>query len=438
MKKININELSNYYDQEVEISGFVDNIRNLQWVQFIVLRDNTGKVQITIEKSEEQNKEMVELVDNLTMESTITVKGKVMEAPKVKLNGMEIIPTNIEITSKSDIELPFNYKTPENANIDTRMDYRFIDLRNEKNILMFKVQSLLVKSMRDYLYSKDFTEIHTPKLIGTASESGSEVFEVKYFDTKAYLAQSPQFYKQMAMASGFEKIFEVAPAFRAENSNTNRHTTEFTSFDLEFSYIDSYEDVMDLEEELLVAGLTSVKETYGEQIKEVFGVDVVVPKTPFPRIKLQDLYKELEKRYNYEIPTEDVGDMNAETEKLTAKFAMEEYGSEFIFVTDFSKVKRAFYHMRKDDIPQGYDLIWKGMEITTGAQREHRYDVLKAQAEEKGLKDDVKFYLEFFKYGCPPHGGFALGVDRLTMLLLGLPNLKETMFLFRGPNRINP
>ena len=438
MKKININELSNYYDQEVEISGFVDNIRNLQWVQFIVLRDNTGKVQITIEKSEEQNKEMVELVDNLTMESTITVKGKVMEAPKVKLNGMEIIPTNIEVTSKSDIELPFNYKTPENANIDTRMDYRFIDLRNEKNILMFKVQSLLVKSMRDYLYSKDFTEIHTPKLIGTASESGSEVFEVKYFDTKAYLAQSPQFYKQMAMASGFEKIFEVAPAFRAENSNTNRHTTEFTSFDLEFSYIDSYEDVMDLEEELLVAGLTSVKETYGEQIKEVFGVDVVVPKTPFPRIKLQDLYKELEKRYNYEIPTEDVGDMNAETEKLTAKFAMEEYGSEFIFVTDFSKVKRAFYHMRKDDIPQGYDLIWKGMEITTGAQREHRYDVLKAQAEEKGLKDDVKFYLEFFKYGCPPHGGFALGVDRLTMLLLGLPNLKETMFLFRGPNRINP
>ena len=438
MKKININELSNYYDQEVEISGFVDNIRNLQWVQFIVLRDNTGKVQITIEKSEEQNKEMVELVDNLTMESTITVKGKVMEAPKVKLNGMEIIPTNIEITSKSDIELPFNYKTPENANIDTRMDYRFIDLRNEKNILMFKVQSLLVKSMRDYLYSKDFTEIHTPKLIGTASESGSEVFEVKYFDTKAYLAQSPQFYKQMAMASGFEKIFEVAPAFRAENSNTNRHTTEFTSFDLEFSYIDSYEDVMDLEEELLVAGLTSVKETYGEQIKEVFGVDVVVPKTPFPRIKLQDLYKELEKRYNYEIPTEDVGDMNAETEKLTAKFAMEEYGSEFIFVTDFSKVKRAFYHMRKDDIPQGYDLIWKGMEITTGAQREHIYDVLKAQAEEKGLKEDVKFYLEFFKYGCPPHGGFALGVDRLTMLLLGLPNLKETMFLFRGPNRINP
>ena len=438
MKKINIGELNNYFDKEIELSGFVESIRNLQWVQFVILRDITGKVQITIEKSEEKNKEMVELVNNLTVESTIKIKGKVVENEKVKLNGMEIIPTSIEATSISDIELPFNYKDINSANIDTRMDYRFIELRNEKNLLMFQVQSLFVHAMRDYLYQENFTEIHTPKLIGTASESGSEVFEVKYFDDTAYLAQSPQFYKQMAMASGFEKIFEVGPVFRAENSNTNRHATEYTCFDVEFSYIDSYEDVMDLEENLLVAGLTKVKEVYGERIKEAFGVDVVVPKIPFPRIKLQDLYKELASRYNYEIPSEDVGDMNAETEKLTYKFAMEEYGSEFIFVTDFSKTKRAFYHLRENDIPQGYDLIWKGMEITTGAQREHRYDVLKSQAEEKGLSEDVKFYLEFFKYGCPPHGGFGLGVDRITMLLLGLPSLKEVEFLFRGPNRINP
>lgn len=438
MKKININELSNYFDQEIEISGFVENIRNMTWVQFVVLRDTTGKVQITIEKSEEQNKDLVEIVNNLTVESTIKVKGKLVQNEKVKLNGMEIIPSIIEVTSKSDLELPFNYKDLESANIDTRMDYRFIELRNEKNLLMFKVQSLFIQAMRDYLYNNNFTEIHTPKLIGTASESGSEVFEVKYFDTKAYLAQSPQFYKQMAMASGFEKIFEVGPVFRAENSNTNRHATEYTCFDVEFSYIDSYEDVMELEENLLVAGLSKVKEVYGDKIKELFDVDVVVPKTPFPRIKLQDLYKELETRYKYEIPNEDIGDMNAETEKLTYKFAMEEYGSEFIFVTDFSKTKRAFYHLRENDVPQGYDLIWKGMEITTGAQREHRYDVLKKQAEEKGLDEDVKFYLEFFKYGCPPHGGFGIGVDRITMLLLGLPNLKETEFLFRGPNRINP
>ena len=437
MEKLRFCDLKEHYNEEVILKGFIDNLRDLQYVQFLVLRDRTGKIQVTIEKNEE-NKELNELVSTLSLESTVTVTGKLLESPKVKLNGMEVIPTSIVVTSKSENELPINYKDKESSLIDTRLDYRFLDLRNEKNILMFKVQSAFVKGMREFLYEKEFTEIHTPKLIGTASESGSDVFEVKYFEDKAYLAQSPQFYKQMAMASGFERIFEVAPAFRAENSNTNRHTTEFTSFDLEFSYIDSFEDVMDLEEELIIAGLKEVKEKYGDEIKEKFNQEVVIPTRPFPRIKLNDLYKELESRYGYNIPTEDIGDMNAETEKLTSKYAMEEYGHEFIFVTDFSAKRRAFYHMRKDGIPQGYDLIWKGVEITTGAQREHRYEELKEQALEKGLGEDVKFYLEFFKYGCPPHGGFALGIDRMTMLLLGMPNLKETMFLFRGPNRITP
>ena len=437
MNKIEFNELKNHYNEEVTLKGFIDNIRDLQYVQFMILRDRTGKVQVTIEKNDE-NKSLNEIVSGLTLESTVKVTGKLLESPKVKLNGMEVIPTSIEVTSVSESELPINYKDQSSSLIDTKLDYRFLDLRNEKNILMFKVQSAFVEGMRDFLYKNEFTEIHTPKLIAAASESGSDVFAVDYFDRTAYLAQSPQFYKQMAMASGFEKIFEVAPAFRAENSNTNRHATEFTSFDVEFSYIDSFNDVMNLEEDLLIAGLTKVKEKYENEIKSLFNVDVVVPTKPFPRIKLQDLYKELEKRYNYNIPTEDVGDMNAETEKLTSRYAMEEFGHEFIFVTDFSKKKRAFYHMRENDIPQGYDLIWKGTEITTGAQREHRYEVLKAQAEEKGLKDDVKFYLDFFKYGCPPHGGFALGIDRMTMLLLGVSSVKESMFLFRGPNRLTP
>ena len=150
------------------------------------------------------------------------------------------------------------------------------------------------------------------------------------------------------------------------------------------------------------------------------------------------MYQELNKRYGYQIPDTDIGDMNAETEKLTSKYAMEVYNSEFIFVTDFAKTKRAFYHMRKNDVPEGFDLIWKGTEITTGAQREHRYDILKSQAEEKGLGKDIEFYLEFFKYGCPPHGGFAIGIDRLTMLLLGIPSIKEEMFIFRGPSRLTP
>ena len=425
-------------DKEVTISGFAEKVRNLQWVQFIVLRAEGKRIQITIEKSEEKNKEMVEIVNNLTNESTIKVTGVIKENEKVKMGGMELIPSSIEVTSLSAPELPISITNKDAAQIDTRMDNRFIDLRNDVNFYIFKIQTEFVKALRNYLYKKDFTEIHTPKLIGAASESGSEVFEVEYFGDKAYLAQSPQFYKQMAIAAGYEKVFEVAPCFRAENSNTNRHATEFTSFDIEFANINSYQDVMDLEEDLLIEGLKAVKEKYGDLIKEKYNVDVVIPTKPFPRIKLEDLYEKLHEKYGYEIPDHDVGDMNAETEKLTSKFAMEEYGHEFIFVTDFSKTKRAFYHMRKDDVPQGYDLIWKGTEITTGAQREHRYDVLEKQASEKGLGEDIKFYKDFFKYGCPPHGGFALGIDRITMLLLNLPSLKETMFIFRGPNIITP
>lgn len=439
MKNISINELKNHFREEVVINGFVDNIRNLQWVQFVIIRDNTDKVQITIEKSEEINKEMVELIDNLPLESTVKITGMLVESPKVKLNGMEIIPTNIEVTSKSCDELPFNFKDLEGVNLDTRLDYRFIDLRNDKNVFMFQVQSMIVRYMREYLYNNDFTEIHTPKFIGAASESGADVFEVKYFDRVAYLAQSPQFYKQMAMASGFNKIFEVAPCFRAENSNTSRHATEFTSFDVEFSYIENYEDVMNLEAEMLTYALEKTNEVYGEKIKEVFGVELIVPKLPFPSMKLSDIYTELEEKYGYKVDDSEKTDLTTEAEKLCYKLSQEKFGHEYLFVTDFPAEKRAFYHMRDNEGHlMGYDLLWRGTEITTGAQREHRYEEIVKNAKEKGLDEDVKFYLEFFKYGCPPHGGFAIGVDRLTMLLLGVPSVKETQFLFRGPNRLNP
>ena len=439
MKSIALSELKNHFDEEVTVSGFVDEVRNLKWVQFVVLRDATGKVQITIEKSEEKNKELVEIVDNLAVESTIKVTGTIMESPKVKLNGMELIPSTIEVTSKNEGELPFNYKDLENVNLDTRLDYRFIDLRNEKNMKIFQIQSSLVRYMREYLYEHKFTEIHTPKLIGAASESGSEVFEVKYFDRKAYLAQSPQFYKQMAIASGFGRVFEVAPCFRAENSNTSRHATEFTSFDVEFSYINSFDDVMNLEAEMLAYALDKTNSECGDIIKEVFGLEIKVPTLPFPKMALRDVYKELEERYGYVVPEEEKVDLTTEAERLVYKLAQDKFDHEFMFITDYPAEKRAFYHMRNEDgILQGYDLIWRGVEITTGAQREHRYEELVKNAREKGLGEDVKFYLEFFKYGCPPHGGFAIGVDRLTMLLLGVSNVKESMFLFRGPNRLNP
>ena len=437
MKKVYVNELEKYLDKNISFSGFVDTIRDKKWVMFVILRDSTGKLQMTIEKSEEKNKELLEIMSNVTVDSTIKVNGILKANDAVKLGGMELIPESIEITSLAS-PLPFDYNNLDGVNIDTRLDYRWLDLRNEKNMLARQVESCFVESMREFLYKDNFTEIHTPKLIGAASESGSEVFEVKYFDRSAYLAQSPQFYKQMAMAAGMSKVFEVAPCFRAENSNTNRHATEFTSFDLEFSYIDSYTDVMDFEEDLLIAGLSKVKDVYGERIKEVFGKEVIIPTKPFPRLKLKDLYQELNKRYGFEIPEHDIGDMNAEAEKLTYKLALEAYNSEFMFITDYAATKRPFYHMRDEEGKlQGYDLIWRGTEITSGAQREHRYDKLVENAKEKGLGKDVEFYLQFFKYGCPPHGGFALGVDRMTMLLLGM-SIKEAQFIFRGPNRLNP
>ena len=439
IKKIYAKELKNYIGKEIEFQGFVDTIRDKKWVQFVILRDNTGIVQMTIEKSDENNNEMVNLISNLTLESTVKITCKVMENPAVKLNGIELIPSNIIVTSRRDGELPFNFNDLDNVNLDTRLDNRFIDLRNDKNMKIFEIQSSFVEYMREYLYQNDFTEIHTPKFIGAASESGSEVFEVKYFDRKAYLAQSPQFYKQMAMSAGLNRVFEVAPCFRAENSNTSRHATEFTSFDVEFSYINSYQDVMEMESEMITYALKKVKEKWNDTIKELFGQEIIIPSLPFPTMKLKDIYDELEKRYDYHVSDEEKKDLTTEAEKLVYQLAKDKFNHEFMFVTDYPAEKRAFYHMRDENgILQGFDLIWRGVEITSGAQREHRYDKLCEVAREKGLGEDVKFYLEFFKYGCPPHGGFAIGVDRLTMLLLDIPSVKESMFLFRGPNRLNP
>ena len=415
------------------VSGFVENFRNKKNMAFIVVKDTTGKLQVTIVKAE--HPEFDEMLDKLTIHSVVSFEGEVVASEYVKMGGKEMYPTAMKIESIAEA-LPIK----EDSDIDVRMDYRWIDLRREKNHLMIKLQTTLSAAMREFLVTRGFVEIHTPKLIGAASESGSDVFEVKYFDTKAYLAQSPQFYKQMAMASGLERIFETGPVFRAEKSYTNKHATEFTGFDLEFSYIDSFLDVMKMEEELLTYALGKVKEKHGEEIVALFGEEyaVTVPTLPFPRMKLADVYRELEERYGYTVPDELHGDLTTEAERMTRQLAMDMFGHEFLFITDYDAKERAFYHMRNEaGVPQGYDLIWRGVEITTGAQREHRYDVLRAQAEEKGLAEDVKFYLEFFKYGCPPHGGFGIGIDRLTMLFLGL-SIKEVQFLFRGPNRLTP
>lgn len=421
--------------QANKIAGFVENIRNKKTMCFIVLKDISGKIQITVEK--EKHPELNEILDQITVDSVIEASGLIVESEYVKLNHMEMYPDNITIFSTASPS-PIVAPKGEETNIDLRLDYRWIDLRTDKNTLMFKVQSYFVNKCRQFLVENDFIEIHSPKLIGAESESGAGVFKVEYFDRNAYLAQSPQFYKQMAMAAGFERIFESGPVFRAEKFASRKHATEFTGFDLEFSYIDSYEDVMEMEEKMLTFALTETKKKYGEDIKNVFGIDLVVPTMPFPRIDLHDLYQELETRYGYVVPEEEKGDLTTEGERMCQKFALEKYNHEFLFVTGYSKECRAFYHMRDEKgVPCGYDLIWKGCEITTGAQREHRYDILKKQAQEKGLEKDVEFYLDFFKYGCPPHGGFGIGVDRITMLLFN-EGIKDSMFIFRGPDRLNP
>ena len=422
-------------DVKNTISGFVENVRDKKTMCFLVVRDVSSKIQITIDKV--QHPEFQDIIDRLTIDSVVQVSGVVRKSDFVKLNGIEMFPDDIQILSIAATS-PIIAPNEKETNIDLRLDYRWIDLRSDKNLLMFKVQSEFIRACRDFLYRNNFIEIHTPKIIGTESESGAGVFKVDYFGRTAYLAQSPQFYKQMAMAAGFERIFESGPVFRAEKSHSHKHSTEFSGFDIEFSYIESYRDVMEMEEKMLTFAMCSVADKYSSQIKNLYNTDIVVPSRPFPCIDLHELYDELERRYEYHVNESDKGDLTTEGEKLCARFSLEKYGHEFLFVTGFSKDKRAFYHMRDSNgIPCGYDLIWKGCEITTGAQREHRYDILKKQAEEKGLVDDVKFYLDFFKYGCPPHGGFGIGIDRMTMLLFNT-NIKEGMFIFRGPERLNP
>lgn len=426
-----ITQISKLKEGRVEFFAMVDTVRDKKNMQFIVVKDFSNKIQLFVDKV--KYPEVAEVFLHLVPGATVKVVGELVKSESVKMGGQEVLVESVEVTSEAEPN-----PIADDSTIDYKLNYRWIDLRTERNLLMFKVQTAFTNAMREFLVNNEFVEIHSPKLIATASESGSEVFAVKYFDTTAYLAQSPQFYKQMAMAGGLGRIFECGPVFRAEKSHSRKHATEFTGFDLEISNIESFEDVMTIEEEMLEYTLRVVKEKYGEEIKRVFDVDVVVPTLPFPRIKLADLYAELESRYGYKIEESEKDDLSTEAEKLCAQYAKEVYGHEFVFITDFGARKRAFYHMRKDGVPQGYDLIWKGVEITTGAQREHRYEILKQQAQEKGLEKDVEFYLQFFKYGCPPHGGFGLGLDRITMNLLELSNLKEAMFLFRGPDRLTP
>ncbi|HTN58399.1 MAG TPA: aspartate--tRNA(Asn) ligase [Protaetiibacter sp.] len=433
-----VKQLAAAADGPVRVSGWVETVRDQKKVQFVILRDETGAVQLVHPRTdvdEPGSDPLATQISALSHGSFLTVTGELKHDERVKLGGLEVKIGEIEVAAAA-LDLPI----AEDSSIDKRLDWRFLDLRRPEQNLVFRVQTTFLHALRSWWVENDFIEIHTPKLMASPSESRAELFEVEYFETKAYLAQSPQFFKQMAQPAGFGKVFEVAPAFRADPSFTSRHATEFISVDAEMSWVTSHEDVMRMHEQLLVAGISAVAEKHGAEIEAAFGVQVSVPTTPFPRIPLAEAHTILASR-GYTVPRTD-GDLDPEGERKLSEYVKEQYGHEFVFVTDYASGIRPFYHMRHDadaGLTKSYDLIFNGVEISTGAQREHRVDVLEAQAKEKGLHpEELGFYLDFFRYGVPPHGGFGMGLSRVIMLLLHQSSIREVTYLFRGPNRLTP
>ena len=429
MERTYISKLKEKIGEKVKINVWVETIRSQGSISFLLVRDITGKVQVVVLKA---NKKVFDAISDLTPESVIEVQGSVKEEKQAP-GGFEIEPNEVKILSLSNPELPIQVveKNEKEASMEKRFDWRFLDLRKPEKQLIFKIWTSLEKGMREYLEKENYIQIYTPSLMSTASESGSEVFEVKYFDKKAYLAQSPQFYKQAAMSSGLEKVFIVGPVYRAEPSYTTRHTTEYTSWDFEISYIDSHLDVIVEEEKLLVNAF--------KRVNEDLKLNLDIPTIPFPRVTMKEAKEKLKTKG---IKSEKDFDVSPEEERELSKIIKEETGHDFMFLTDWPKEGRAFYHMRyedKPDITKSFDLLYKGLEVTTGAQREHRVEVLEKQAREKKLSlDSIRDYLNFFKFGCPPHGGVGIGPARLIMKMLDLPTVKEANFMPRDVKRLTP
>jgi aspartyl-tRNA synthetase len=439
MERTLIKDLKDHIGQQVTLKGWLQTLRDQKSMQFLILRDKTGLAQVAHWKK--GNLELAELISSLSTESALTVTGKVVENEVVKLGGIEIQLEALKVENNAELPLPFEPFGDTLPDQDYRLDWRYLDLRRERNRLIFEVQTTLEQAMREFWIQNGYIEVHSPTIMGTPSESGAELFKVDYFEQTAYLAQSPQFYKQMAQAAGFEKIFEIGPVFRADPSFTSRHMTEFTGIDFEISWVDSHEDVMVQAENLLAHSYKAVKDKHYDKILEHFGVELEVPATPFPRLTMAEAYQIL-KGLDYKLPPEKKGDLDPGAERALGEYVKKEYGNDFVFVKDWPFTVRPFYHMLHEDNPsltKSFDLLGRGLEITTGAQREHRYEVLSKQALEKGLTlEPIQTYLNYFRYGCPPHGGLGMGLSRLLMVMLNLPSIREAVFLFRGPNRLEP
>lgn len=417
-------------DEDVILAGWAADIRNLGKIAFIQLRDREGTVQVTVPGESPQFKQ----VSELTKESVIAVHGKV-KTGKLKSGAKEVVLHDIEVLSMSDPNLPIDITGKIPTSLDKRLDNRFLDLRNPRQLAIFKVRNIINWSIRQFLMKESFIEMQTPKIISAGAEGGATLFPVLYYDKKAYLSQSQQLYKQMMLIAGFEKIFEIGPSFRAEKSHTMRHFTEFTQLDFEMAFINNEDDVLQVLERLFVHVCKTVNELCVEQLR-LLGVTIDVPPLPFPRVTYATCIEMLNENGSKLKMGDDIG---IEEEKLLAPLIKKKFKTDAFFITKYPYEQRAFYIMNDKGVSRGFDFEYRGTELVSGGQREHRYPVLCKQIEGKGL--DLKnftFYTDPFKFGAPPHGGFGLGIDRLTMKLLNIENMREATLFPRDPERLVP
>ena len=422
--------------KKVKVAGWVHEVRDLGGIKFVWLRDREGIVQITAPKKK-VNEEIFLIIPKLNSEDVVAVEGVVNFTPKAKL-GFEIIPEKIEILAKAESPLPLDPTGKVKAELDTRLDNRFIDLRKPEVMAIFKIRSNVFKAIREFFYQEGFVEIHTPKIIVTATEGGTELFPMKYFERDAFLAQSPQLYKQIMMASGLDRVFEIAPIFRAEEHNTTRHLNEAWSIDAEMAFIENEDEVMQILERLIAYTINYVREHNEKELK-ILDFELEEPKLPFRRITYTQALKIL-KDLGKEIPWGE--DIDTEGEKLLGRYIKETYDEDLYFIYQYPSEAKPFYIMKYDERPEisrAFDLEYRGVEITSGGQREHRYEKLKEQIAEKGLNvESFEFYLKAFRYGMPPHGGFGLGAERLLKQMLNLKNIREVILFPRDRRRLEP
>lgn len=420
-------------NQKVLLKGWIHEIRDLAKLTFLLLRDNSGIVQCVVKDEKIP-------VSDLTLESVVEIKGRVKKAKvraELARSDIELEVSDMEILNKAEkLPIQVNEKTTT-TELPKRLDYRSLDIRKPKIKAIFKIQSALLEGMKNYLDNNGFIQIFTPCIIGAPSESGSEVFEVKYYDKKAFLRQDPQLHRQLTILGGIEKLYDLGPSWRAEKSHTTRHISEHRTCAVELAFIESEKDTMRIEEQLIVSSIKNVLSKCKDELK-LLGVQIKVPKTPFPELKFPEIYAILKKE------GKDIygQDLDAEAEKILWDYVKKKYNADFYFFSGFPHKIKPFYVMEGDPNPEwakSVDLNFRGMEMSSGGQREHRYDKLIKNVEERGMPlKSVEWFTKFFKYGAPTHGGFAIGIERLTQVLLSLSNIREAVLFPRDTNRITP